>query len=1817
MAPTLRTSTAVRSASSGATSLVVTLPSALVAGDAIVMEVGYSGPSTATISAPLGWTRLGTWNINSNSSRTTFHRIATATDPGSSFTLTYSGAGAWIMVALAAWSGTDPSRLTVNTTYATTSTSLASSQMFLNPTNASQLLVCGTWTTSGTGQGTTSGGNYTIIRTQSAGAGSSNTVAFIGQSPPTPASGSVITSYTPNSLNTNHHVWNFSDSSPSYGSTTAYFRSSVRGEFHKAGYATTKAVFKGSATGTNDGPNPTFVNSTAAQTFLSTALTLTVPSTVKHGDLIFVGVALHRAQSVATITISGVMWTRYFINDAAQGNSQYVLYGKTASPYDAGSTITLTQSGTVSPMAAFCVQYRHARNQWNLLAETNTGTLSNAVSVTSPTANYLGRFAFFGTIRSNGSNNGLGPTVTDPFSVIRRNASTSQSLTTTNVATWFADAPTLPSTTYSYSYLDAQAWFGLACSNLVRIVQRVGEAKVIGRATASRGTYRRNGNALTTAYARTTATNPGPNPRYRQALTAFTNTSTALSITVPNATVAGDLIIAHFVISRYASTGVTPPLGWTRISTGLGYTSPYPFTLDTFIRKASATDAGATYLFTHNGVSIAAFLAAVAAYYNVDIPAIVTAGQTGSGSALSAYSGTNAVYPNGIYVRALSYGQTTTGTAGQTVSTTGLLRYSVAAPATQEMGFTSLFVDSTPPTTGTNTTTFTPNTSGPVGMTSLQLPRARTAYGVIRGVFRSDMRGTGGNPPPQKSGTGTLTGYARTTATGYRARTGSGTITGYFRSQVVGDKKRTATGTGTLTGYARITALRGQFQEIRRASLTAYARTTALRGRFMETRNGRITGYGRLTAGPGTFQEGRYGEIVATSELEAYGTARISPIEDGPDPTYRTGSHGHGPVQANYVNVTLPDGIIHGDLIYAEISSTSTNANYVIQPPLGWFAAAPQVAYNSTRAVFYRIATPADSGTTHRFLYNLNINVWWGYAVAVYRDANPRGLAVYSSRTARATSIDVPTGEGASGIMLVGGQANHLNTTNSFTITSTTYTRRQEETYLKGFQSYRVIWIGDQAQTAGTATTRFNQTVLAAATSYTMPRHKVRTANAPTTFHGTATGEFHPGGYAEATGYFTGAATGYKGPPNPHIRGVSDNVGTGDGTVNVVIPPETMHGDLILVEVVARESATHEKIVPPPGWTEVYTDSGINYAVYRATRATYRRVAGPYDANSVHTFTRTTNGDQPTDLVAACAVFRAADPYQTTKVSMGRNSSSFTSTSFGKTSDHATDNTYRNVVIASANYASKGDTWTATPWKDLWILDVFAHQTNTTTPSLGSFIGEAVPDARTIQVIYNQRATTSGHIYELLAHDPRVGAVGYSVRFIGTATGVQGPANPFQGGAAHLIGYFRTTSRETTRRYGRGRVTALYDLWGGQGYYRPYRRGRATGYFTSNTTGVYEPYDPTLVRSGEITGYFHGDATGYTGPYVPAGTERFAEVTGYFHSDVRTDYTGPDHYGDVFGYASTTAEAEKPTKPHYGDIYGYAHLSSPYTPLDRFADTTAYFHGNATGTNSDQGRYARAKAYIYLFNTGSGGDPKHYARIRAEATLTAVNATPHHGQITGYASTTARVAKPSTAHVGIGQVRALARLTATVAAPAKTGRATTKAVARITAIGTGNRSARATITAFGHLYANYLPQYYEGFGGIRALARLTASGIDGRYYVPPSDPYYDLGDAEVLYSMHRYTQTGVVLARGQDILRAGTVLAKSSVDKKYYAYDPAGENGLDIAAGVLRRKADTRYADQEANMLISGTYRLHAISHPEALKLYGAIESIGRGTLRM
>lgn len=112
-------------------------------------------------------------------------------------------------------------------------------------------------------------------------------------------------------------------------------------------------------------------------------------------------------------------------------------------------------------------------------------------------------------------------------------------------------------------------------------------------------------------------------------------------------------------------------------------------------------------------------------------------------------------------------------------------------------------------------------------------------------------------------------------------------------------------------------------------------------------------------------------------------------------------------------------------------------------------------------------------------------------------------------------------------------------------------------------------------------------------------------------------------------------------------------------------------------------------------------------------------------------------------------------------------------------------------------------------------------------------------------------------------------------------------------------------------------------------------------------------------------------------------------------------------------------------------------------------------------------------------------------------------------------------------------------------------------------------------------------------------------------------------DDELLYSTNGgFTQKGVTLAPGQGILPLGTLLARSTVDKLWYAYQTGGANGLGAPHGVLRQSVDTGAAGTTrrllGNIVIAGILKNDKVSGADAAAVtaLGARVDTVMGTFR-
>lgn len=115
-----------------------------------------------------------------------------------------------------------------------------------------------------------------------------------------------------------------------------------------------------------------------------------------------------------------------------------------------------------------------------------------------------------------------------------------------------------------------------------------------------------------------------------------------------------------------------------------------------------------------------------------------------------------------------------------------------------------------------------------------------------------------------------------------------------------------------------------------------------------------------------------------------------------------------------------------------------------------------------------------------------------------------------------------------------------------------------------------------------------------------------------------------------------------------------------------------------------------------------------------------------------------------------------------------------------------------------------------------------------------------------------------------------------------------------------------------------------------------------------------------------------------------------------------------------------------------------------------------------------------------------------------------------------------------------------------------------------------------------------------------------------------TSPTHSYAPTEILYSTAGFTQKGVTLAANQGILPAGTVLAQHSTNKRYYVYTNGGSNGLGTPVGILRRSADTRTGEQQANIVIQGILKLSMVSGADsnAITVLNAATNAGMGTFK-
>lgn len=132
----------------------------------------------------------------------------------------------------------------------------------------------------------------------------------------------------------------------------------------------------------------------------------------------------------------------------------------------------------------------------------------------------------------------------------------------------------------------------------------------------------------------------------------------------------------------------------------------------------------------------------------------------------------------------------------------------------------------------------------------------------------------------------------------------------------------------------------------------------------------------------------------------------------------------------------------------------------------------------------------------------------------------------------------------------------------------------------------------------------------------------------------------------------------------------------------------------------------------------------------------------------------------------------------------------------------------------------------------------------------------------------------------------------------------------------------------------------------------------------------------------------------------------------------------------------------------------------------------------------------------------------------------------------------------------------------------------------------------------------------------------TPPGVIVRNPPPGTGETYTFDDPEILYSTVLFTQRGIELGVNQGVVPAGTVMAKNSTNRRWYAYSNAGTDGLNVARGILRRSVDTDIrtdnGPQLGNLVIQGLVKLDAIHGLDgaALTDLGATVNDVRGFLR-
>lgn len=87
---------------------------------------------------------------------------------------------------------------------------------------------------------------------------------------------------------------------------------------------------------------------------------------------------------------------------------------------------------------------------------------------------------------------------------------------------------------------------------------------------------------------------------------------------------------------------------------------------------------------------------------------------------------------------------------------------------------------------------------------------------------------------------------------------------------------------------------------------------------------------------------------------------------------------------------------------------------------------------------------------------------------------------------------------------------------------------------------------------------------------------------------------------------------------------------------------------------------------------------------------------------------------------------------------------------------------------------------------------------------------------------------------------------------------------------------------------------------------------------------------------------------------------------------------------------------------------------------------------------------------------------------------------------------------------------------------------------------------------------------------------------------------------EILDSEARFTQIPGIMASGQGIVLAGTVIGIRTSDKKVVVYNNAAGNGTEVARGVLRDSVDTSGGDQQVMIVTSGILKNSMLSGLDA-----------------